>query len=187
MGRLRRQRGRLGEFSCCAACCPSLPCLLPLTVPFPVTDVLRFANHLVAWNSTLTLCTNRVLSLGCHYLMWSDTSIHCWPVSQLCCFGTGFSSQLACPCDSEGMFLSPEASPIPSPPKSGNAWSPFSSCAGFELMDLLFKKAELSQPHVDHLFSLWSTTLAPHGDVPPVADHHNLHIQIDSIKLGSVP
>ena len=85
------------------------------------------------------------------------------------------------------MFLSPEALPIPSPQKSGNDWSPFSSHAGFELVDLLFKKAELSQPHVDHLLSLWSVTLAPHGDVPPVADHHDLHAQIDSIKLGSMP
>ena len=85
------------------------------------------------------------------------------------------------------MFLSPETPPIPPPPKSNEDWSPFSSCAGFELAELLYKKAEISQPNVDHLLSIWSATLAPHGDEPPITSYQDLHAQIDSIDLGFTP
>jgi hypothetical protein len=72
-------------------------------------------------------------------------------------------------------------------PKSKDDWSPFESRAGFELADLLFKKAELSQRNIDHLLSIWSATLAPHGDVPPITDYNDLYAQIDSIDLGPLP
>ena len=42
------------------------------------------------------------------------------------------------------------------------------------------------QSNTDQLLSLWSATLAPHADVPPITDHCDLHAQIYSIKLGSV-
>jgi len=94
---------------------------------------------------------------------------------------------LAHPCDRTGAFLLPGTLPTLPTPKSNDDWSPFSSRAGFELADLLFKKAELSQRDTDELLSLWSATLVPHDDTPPIANHRNLHAQIDAIKLGSVP
>lgn len=73
------------------------------------------------------------------------------------------------------------------PTKSNEDWSPFSSRAGFELAELLYKKAELSQPNVDQLLSIWSATLAPHGAEPPITSYRDLHAQIDAIDLGFVP
>jgi len=85
------------------------------------------------------------------------------------------------------MFLLPGTPPIPPPPKSNEDWSPFNSRAGFELAELLYKKAELSQPNVDQLLSIWSATLAPHRNEPPITSYHDLHAQIDGIDLGFTP
>lgn len=82
------------------------------------------------------------------------------------------------------MFLLPGVPPIPPLQKSNEDWSPFDSRAGFELAELLYKKAELSQTNIDHLLNIWSATLAPHNDEPPIASFRDLHAQIDSIDLG---
>ena len=81
----------------------------------------------------------------------------------------------------------PGIPPIAPPQKSDKDWSPFGSRAGFELADLLFKKIGLSQNDINHLLSLWSATLTPYGDTLPIADHCDLHVQIDGVELGSVP
>ena len=91
------------------------------------------------------------------------------------------------PCDKDGIFLSPGTPPILPPPKSKEDWSPFHSRAGFELAELLYKKAEMSQPNIDHLLNIWSATLAPHNDEPPIAGFQDLHAQIDAIDLGFTP
>ena len=87
------------------------------------------------------------------------------------------------PCDKNGAFLAPETPPIPPPPRSNNDWTLFRSRVGFELAEFLYKE-ELSKPKIDHLLSLWSATLAPHGAKPPVSDYRDLHAQIDGIDLG---
>ena len=75
-----------------------------------------------------------------------------------------------------------------SPPfKAKDNWSPFASCAGFELAELLYKKAELSQSNIDQLLNIWSATPIPHNDEPPIISHCDLHAQIDTIELGFVP
>ena len=59
--------------------------------------------------------------------------------------------------------------------------------AGFELAEILYTKAALSNDNIDRLLSLWSATLVPHDDSPPILDHHELHSTIDAVKLGNIP
>ena len=96
------------------------------------------------------------------------------------------SSLPARPCDKDGVFLPPDTPSMPPPPKSNEDWAPFNSRAGFKLAEFLHKE-ELSKSKIDHLLSLWSATLAPYNAEPPISDHRDLHAQIDSIDLGSVP
>ena len=77
--------------------------------------------------------------------------------------------------------------PTPLPPKSDDDWSPFKSQTGFEVAELLYTKAHLSHKILDDLLSIWSATLIPHDDSPPIADHHDLHAQIDKIQLRHIP
>ena len=90
------------------------------------------------------------------------------------------------PCD-HGNFLPLDSPPTPPPPKSSDDWTPFASRAGFELAEILYLKAHLSQSIINQLLDIWSATLVPHGDLPPIADHQELHAQIDAIGLGNVP
>ncbi|KAF9645830.1 hypothetical protein BDM02DRAFT_3130787 [Thelephora ganbajun] len=61
------------------------------------------------------------------------------------------------------------------------------SQAGFELTEILYLKAHLSQGIINKLLETWSATLIPYGDLPPITDHQDLHTQINAIKLGNVP
>jgi hypothetical protein len=65
-------------------------------------------------------------------------------------------------------------------------WTPFPSRASFELTEILYLKAHLSQNLIDQLLDIWKVTLVPHGDVPPITDHKDLHAKIDAIELGNV-
>ena len=91
------------------------------------------------------------------------------------------------PCNHYGNFLPPETPPTPPPPKSNDDWTPFTSREGFELTEILYLKAHLLQSIIDQLLDVWSATLIPHNDLPPITSHQDLHAQIDAIKLGNVP
>ena len=91
------------------------------------------------------------------------------------------------PCDEKGVFLPLGMLPIPPLPKSNEDWLLFGSRAGFELAELLYKRAGLSQSNVDQLLNIWSATLAPHDDEPPIIGHRDLHVQIDGIDFGFIP
>lgn len=97
-----------------------------------------------------------------------------------------FSFSAARRCDRNGVFVPPNTLPETPTPKADDDWSPFTSRAGFELADFLFTDAELSQKKIDHLLELWAATLVPHNDSVPIANHPNLHRQIDAIGLGNV-
>ena len=58
---------------------------------------------------------------------------------------------------------------------------------GFELAEILYTTAALSNDTTDRLLSTWTTTLVSHDDSPPITDHHDLHATIDAIKLGHIP
>lgn len=77
--------------------------------------------------------------------------------------------------------------PAPVPPKSNDDWTPFASREGFELADILYSKAHLSQSTINELLEIWTATVIPYDDSPPIANHNDLHAQIDAIKLGHVP
>jgi hypothetical protein len=89
-------------------------------------------------------------------------------------------------CDQHGTRLPPNSPPEPPTPQANDEWSPFPSHAGFELADFLFSEAELSQKKIDKLLDIWAATLIPHDHVPPIANHQQLHRQIDAIQLGHV-
>ena len=91
------------------------------------------------------------------------------------------------PCNPDGEFLPPGTPATPPPPKSDDDWSPFPSCAGFKLVELLYTTAPLSNNVINRLLNIWTTTLIPHNDSAPIIDHTNLHAMIDTIKLGHMP
>ena len=45
----------------------------------------------------------------------------------------------------------------------------------------------MSQTNIDLLLNIWSATLAPHNDEPPITGVRDLHAQIDAIDLGFTP
>lgn len=50
----------------------------------------------------------------------------------------------------------------------------------------MYSDAELSQRKIDTLLELWSASLVPHNDSPPITNYRDLHRQIDAIELGNV-
>ena len=91
------------------------------------------------------------------------------------------------PCHHTGEFLPPGTPPTPPPPKADDDWSPFTSRAGFELAEILYIKASLSNNIIDGLLDLWNATLVPHNDAAPFSDHEDVYSAIDAIKLDAVP
>ena len=91
------------------------------------------------------------------------------------------------PCDRHSSFLPPGMPPTLPPPKPNDDWTPFMSREGFELAEILYLKAHLSQKIINQLLDVWSATLIPHDDLPPIANHQDLHAQIDAIRLGTLP
>ena len=89
-------------------------------------------------------------------------------------------------CDKAGVFIPPDTPPELPTPKAENDWWPFTSRAGFELADFLFTDAQLSQKKINHILELWAATLVPHNNSAPIANHLDLHQQIDAIELGDV-
>jgi hypothetical protein len=91
------------------------------------------------------------------------------------------------PCRPDREFLPPETPPTPPPPKPISDWTPFKSRTGFELAEVLYVRAAVSNDNIDRLLDLWKATLVPYNDSPPILDHTDLHSTIDLIELGSVP
>ena len=90
-------------------------------------------------------------------------------------------------CNERGEFLAsdmPSTLPMVRP---ATDWSPFNSCIGFELADLIFAEAELSRKKADHLLQLWTASLVPHGVLPPITDYTDLLRQVNSIPLRDIP
>ena len=76
---------------------------------------------------------------------------------------------------------------MPPASKPNNDWTPFTSRAGFELAEILYNTASLSNSIINNLLSIWSATLVPYNDSAPILDHHHLHSTINEIKLGHIP
>lgn len=70
-----------------------------------------------------------------------------------------------------------------------NPWEPFNDEIQFRLANLLFKRAEMSQPDIDELMDLWFLDVRRrfNGDSAPFAKHTDFLQTIDKIKVGSAP
>ena len=86
------------------------------------------------------------------------------------------------PCDEEGNFLFSNTSPPEE--AASNSWAPFDSRDEFELVDLLFRRAEMSKSNIDDLLSILKTR---EGGKAPFENCADLYATIDSIKEGEVP
>lgn len=90
-------------------------------------------------------------------------------------------------CDRHGNPISTDTLPDPIVelnPK--NLWEPFNDEVAFRLPNLIFKKAEMSQPNIDELMDLWYLDVKCRfdGDSAPFAKHTDLLQTIDAIKAG---
>jgi len=60
-------------------------------------------------------------------------------------------------------------------------WGLFKSKEGFEMAELAYQKAQMSQGDIDSLFKICS------GRQIPFANHNELYAAIDSSAIGEVP
>ncbi|KAM6490793.1 hypothetical protein JOM56_013756 [Amanita muscaria] len=70
---------------------------------------------------------------------------------------------------------------------ANSPWDPYTSRLQFEVADFLFRKNQMSGGDIDHLFSLWSASLAYHHGEPPFANHREMYDTIDATTDGGVP
>jgi len=83
----------------------------------------------------------------------------------------------------------PSGSP-PSPHQNDvgpDDWTPYKSRAQFELVELLYTKAQMSAHNIDQLMKIWAVHGAERGDEPPFLDHKDLYKTIDATATGHVP
>ena len=79
---------------------------------------------------------------------------------------------------------------MPPPPQATAPqvdWSPFDSKVQFRLADLLYRRAELSTSNVDMLLELWAISMAKYDAPAPFRSYQEMHMIIDSSKLGDIP
>ncbi|KAI9436964.1 hypothetical protein H4582DRAFT_2111974 [Lactarius indigo] len=93
----------------------------------------------------------------------------------------------ALPCDSDGNFLPPGASPPPRESTPGGDWAPFENEVQFQLADLIYRCAELSATNIDTLLQLWAQSLSEFDSAAPFESHEDLYSLIDSSAHGDVP
>lgn len=108
----------------------------------------------------------------------------CWLISiyihlKFCCTGRI--------CDENGLDIPQDALPPLHTPQSPDNWTPYWNCLEFETAQLLFSQAQLSAGKIDQLLHLWGSSLTPHQDTPPFADHTNLYKTIDATPTGDTP
>ena len=92
------------------------------------------------------------------------------------------------PCDADGRFLHSDAPPPPISSSIGD-WTPYRNQQEFELADLLYRRTEMPQGHVDELMNIWAASLqSTDPDAkPPFANHEDLLNTIDATPDGDVP
>lgn len=92
------------------------------------------------------------------------------------------------PCTKDGEDLPPGAPPPPwrTACAPGDEYSPFLNRPEFEIADFLFKRAQMSQAHVDELMQLWAafSLLQGGSGSPPFTSVEEMHNLIDSIPFG---
>jgi Plavaka transposase len=70
----------------------------------------------------------------------------------------------------------------PSPPDTDPTdWGAFGSKEGFEIAELVYRKARMSEGNIDDLFKICS------GNQVPFSNHKELYAAIDGLSVGGVP
>ena len=71
--------------------------------------------------------------------------------------------------------------PSPSVDADPTDWGAFKSKEGFEIAELIYSRARISQNNIDDLLKICS------GEQVPFSNHKELYAAIDSIAVGKVP
>ena len=71
--------------------------------------------------------------------------------------------------------------PSPSVDADPTDWGAFKSKEGFEITELIYSRARMSQNNIDNLLKIWSS------EQVPFSNHKELYAAIDSIAVGEVP
>lgn len=88
------------------------------------------------------------------------------------------------PCDEHGALLPPNAPPPPLKPLPDYGdWWPYENQVQFEAADLLFNHDQMPTGKINDLLNIWTTSLAPHHDVPPFKYHKELCSTIDTTPI----
>ncbi|KAG6809100.1 hypothetical protein H0H92_001623 [Tricholoma furcatifolium] len=91
------------------------------------------------------------------------------------------------PCNEHGEYLHDGAPPAPADEPFGGFF-PFEDRTTFELADLLYRRAQMSNMDLNDLLQIWAATLQDDPDrVPPFMNNRHLLSVIDSIPLGDIP
>jgi hypothetical protein len=89
------------------------------------------------------------------------------------------------PCQYDGGYPKPGKRPHPPPAPATNStdWGVFESKYGFEMAELLYSKAHMSEGNIDMLSQLWKDS----GSRLPFSGHRELLMAIDEITVGDIP
>ncbi|KAF9043309.1 hypothetical protein BJ165DRAFT_1405642 [Panaeolus papilionaceus] len=90
------------------------------------------------------------------------------------------------PSDDNGAFLSPGTPRPPAANLSSNNFSPFQDRAQFRLVNLLYRKSQVSGTTIDELVVIWAETLDEDTD-PPFLNKQHMYDTMDAMKLSDVP
>ncbi|KAH8983439.1 hypothetical protein EDB92DRAFT_1890569 [Lactarius akahatsu] len=93
----------------------------------------------------------------------------------------------ALPCNSDGNFLPPGTPPQPRESASEGGWAPFANGVQFQLADLLYRRAEVSNGNIDVLLQLWTEYMSNFDSPGPFESHEHMYRLIDSSVHGDVP
>ena len=89
-------------------------------------------------------------------------------------------------CDKSGAFL-PKGTPPPARNDHVQSdWYPWEDKADFLLSDFLFRKAQMSNGHIDELFEILSK-FSPTSSLDRYKGHKDVHAKIDAVKVGDTP
>jgi hypothetical protein len=75
----------------------------------------------------------------------------------------------------------------PQPQDLAPNWAPFADEVGFEVADLMYRRAQLSALIIDTILDLWTQSMSEFGASSPFKNHDELHATIDSSTVGDVP
>ena len=106
-------------------------------------------------------------------------------VSRLDCAPYNTDALSGAPCDPFGHDMAPQSDPLPLNHLAQDDWTPYESCAQFELAEFLYQKVQMSTGKIDSLMQILAML---YGDRdPPWSSHDALYESINAIPYGDHP